>query len=228
MSLAAMVWALHEADVRNPGELAVLLALADKAWDDGTRAYPAQVSIAEAARISTATVQRILPALEERGVIRRGDQSLVEHFRYRPVVWDLAMPAPGRAGRHPSTLDVEAPQSEAPRIKAPHSVDQGPSPVMDNPTLTQIPPPPPAPRGVTCPKHPNTPGANCRRCGTTARQLDQAEKADAVERRRLAAAAELEHARRLRDAVDCHWTPEGHRQRVEAARAQLDKLRVVR
>jgi DNA-binding Lrp family transcriptional regulator len=95
MSLRAMTWALHSAPVDDATQLLVLYALADRASDDGTAAWPGQTRIAEMARCSPRTVRRHLLELEEQGLIRRGDQRLVEHLRadQRPVVWDLDLTA---------------------------------------------------------------------------------------------------------------------------------------
>lgn len=86
-----MSWALRDAPVESSQEHVVLLALADRAHDDGRDAYPAQKWIAERARCSTRTVRRCLNSLEARGLIVRGDQDHVSHIRsdVRPVVWDL-------------------------------------------------------------------------------------------------------------------------------------------
>jgi len=104
MSLRAMLWALEHAPVQNPARLVVLLALADRASDDGTAAWPTVAWLAQRARCSERSVQRYLQALqEEDGVIRPGDQELVSHIRRdrRQRVWDLVMdarerPATGR------------------------------------------------------------------------------------------------------------------------------------
>ena len=91
MSLKAIIWVMEDAPVENHGELAVLYALADRANDDGTAAYPSQEWISHRARCTDRTVRNHLKNLEGRDVIRRGDQSLVNHYRTdrRPVVWDL-------------------------------------------------------------------------------------------------------------------------------------------
>ncbi len=90
-----MNWALTEAPVESAQEHIILIALADRAHSDGTAAWPSQAEIAQRARCSTRTVRRYLKALEERGVIRRGDQSLVAHLSAdsRPIVWDLNLAA---------------------------------------------------------------------------------------------------------------------------------------
>jgi hypothetical protein len=175
LSLIAYTWVVQEADARNPAELAVLCALADKAWDDGTRAYPSIDTIAEDARMSRSTAQRTLTRLEERGVIRRGDQALVAGWHYRPVVWDLVMfggpqrDHRGRASRqHPAgwpdphretgqvdlphaTNTTERPPTEAGQSDTPRPIEVGQigpgdrSAVTYNPGLTQYPPTPAAP-----------------------------------------------------------------------------------
>lgn len=91
MSLKAIIWVMEEAPVENHAELVILYALADRASDNGRAAYPAVAWIAERARCSERTVQRHLKNLEARGVINKGDQRIVEHFRSdrRPTVWDL-------------------------------------------------------------------------------------------------------------------------------------------
>lgn len=91
MSLRAMLWVMESAPVENHGELAVLYALAERAHDDGSCAWPSQDWIAWRARCTDRTVRNHLKALEQRGVIRRGNPKFVEHIRrdVRPIVWNL-------------------------------------------------------------------------------------------------------------------------------------------
>ena len=98
MSLKAMLWALEECPVDDPTALLVIIAIADRADENGLNAWPAQSAIAERARCSERTVRRKLADLELAGVICRGDQDLVSHFRpdRRPVVWDLPMVTGGQ------------------------------------------------------------------------------------------------------------------------------------
>jgi len=112
MSLRAMLWALEHAPVQNPARLVVLLALADRASDDGTAAWPTVAWLAQRARCSERSVQRYLQALQEEDrVIRPGDQELVSHIRRdrRQRVWDLVMDAPARplTGRQTVTPSEE-------------------------------------------------------------------------------------------------------------------------
>lgn len=93
MSLKALTWVMEQAPVDDPTSLLVLYALADRAHDDGTAAWPSQDWIAERARCSDRTVRRVLGKLEEQGVIRKGDPRHVAHIREdrRPTVWNLQM-----------------------------------------------------------------------------------------------------------------------------------------
>ena len=95
MSVAAISWVLSSAPVDDPCSMMVLVALADRADSDGSASYPSVETIAQRSRSSVRTVHRRLAELERAGVIRRGDQGLVAHFRadHRPVVWDIVMGA---------------------------------------------------------------------------------------------------------------------------------------
>lgn len=93
-----MLWALGapEAAQASDGARLVLIALADSAGVDGSAAWPSASTLAEGLVVSVRTVRRRLEELESRGLIRRGDQRLVDHLRAdrRPVVYDLAMAPP--------------------------------------------------------------------------------------------------------------------------------------
>lgn len=91
MTMRPMIWALYDAPVEDPTSLVVLLALCERANDDGTCAWPSQQWIAKRARISSRTVRRVLSDFEASGLIRRGDQRFVDHIpsHSRPVVWDI-------------------------------------------------------------------------------------------------------------------------------------------
>lgn len=88
-----MVWALEQAPDVPAQALGVLMGLANHADERGRGAYAGQELLAEYARKSDRQARTDLARLEEAGLIRRGDQSLVSHLRAdkRPVVWDLAM-----------------------------------------------------------------------------------------------------------------------------------------
>lgn len=93
MAIAVMNWVLEDAPDLPPHCFGVLMALASKAREDGTAAYPGQEWLAERARKSDRAVRNDLASLEKLGLIRRGDQSVVSHLPAdeRPVVWDLAV-----------------------------------------------------------------------------------------------------------------------------------------
>lgn len=93
MSIEALSWVLRSDIPTDSTETLVLLGLANHAQSDGTSAWPAQDVLAKYARTTSRTVRRKLSSLEESGLIRRGDQRIVEHIRadHRPVVWDLLM-----------------------------------------------------------------------------------------------------------------------------------------
>lgn len=93
MSLEAILWVKDHAPVNKHGHLALLYSLANYADKNGRGAFPAQSTLAAEARCTRRTVQRWLTELEELGVIRRGDQHLVDHYRKdrRPIVWDICL-----------------------------------------------------------------------------------------------------------------------------------------
>ena len=101
MSFQASSWALRDAPVGGDMTARMLLmVLAEFANPDGRGAYPSVETMSKLMRKSERTVRANLAKLEDMGVIRRGDQRLVDHLRggYRPVVWDLAMPGAGETG----------------------------------------------------------------------------------------------------------------------------------
>lgn len=101
MSIAAVSWATR--DVPNdltPGQRLVLIYLAESAGGNGSDwigAWPSNQTIATAFGMTRRTVLRHIQALEDRGLIRRGDQRMVGHYRpdRRPIVWDL-VPDPAK------------------------------------------------------------------------------------------------------------------------------------
>lgn len=93
MSIRAIAWVLYEAEIDDHGDFRLLTALADRASDDGTGAYPSVEELAKRMRRSARSVQRGLRKLMAEGWIRLGDQELVAHYRadHRPVVYDVVM-----------------------------------------------------------------------------------------------------------------------------------------
>jgi len=108
-----MLWALEQAPVDDQGALLVLIALAERADENGQAAYPAKAWLAKRARCSERTVQRHLGVLRLGGLIREGDQRHVEHLRQdrRPVVYDLRLPmVRGDSLTPPTMLHGESPE----------------------------------------------------------------------------------------------------------------------
>lgn len=138
MALDPILWAMKSAPVANVEEWALLVCLSDHANADGTAAYPSQPTMAGRTRTSIPTVKRRIAAMEKRGLIRRGDQSLVVHLPAdkRPVVWDLMIPLSwfpdladiqeGRASRGMPPLTVSDRPDLAPAPEKARRVDAKP------------------------------------------------------------------------------------------------------
>lgn len=90
----AYLWAEEDAPVADIEEWAILMALSKRADPDGCNAYSSYPTIAARAKIDPKTVYRRAKAMESRGILKRGDQSVVAHIRAdnRPVVWDIQIP----------------------------------------------------------------------------------------------------------------------------------------
>ena len=141
MSLKAITWVMENAPVESPTEMVILYALADRAHDDGSSAWPSYQWIADRAVCSRRTVIRHIKAMEERGLIRRGDQRFVQHLPSdkRPTVWNLNLslrrPTKPDAGCQSVTPDVSGVSPEVPA--GCHPVQSGVSPLSPNPSLNQ-------------------------------------------------------------------------------------------
>lgn len=95
MSLEGIVWAMklkaeQLADVPAAAHV-TLIMIANFTDDMGRNAWPSRHTLAEARGLSVKTIGRHLTALEEAGLIVRGDQEYVRHIQpnRRPVVWSL-------------------------------------------------------------------------------------------------------------------------------------------
>ncbi|GAB2865299.1 helix-turn-helix domain-containing protein [Lentzea nigeriaca] len=102
MSIEALNWVFNVAPVptdrKDASALAfTLTALANHAAPDGTEAFPSVERLMAYTRLSRRTVQRSLRALEELGLIRRGNpryrDAKIERADLRPQVYDLVMMA---------------------------------------------------------------------------------------------------------------------------------------
>jgi 5-methylcytosine-specific restriction endonuclease McrA len=94
MNMLPILWALKDAPVADAPERLILVALAETALSDGTRAMLARREIAEIALLDVKTVQRRLRKLVDRGLIAEGDQQAASHLPQwkRPKVYDLMIP----------------------------------------------------------------------------------------------------------------------------------------
>jgi hypothetical protein len=108
VSVEALTWLAQRAPGVKPHWLGTLFGLCNHADDEGKGSRPSQGLLAWYARKTERAVREDLAAMEEAGLIRKGDQRLVAHLPAdkRPVVWDLAMerdrgprPRPGKPGR---------------------------------------------------------------------------------------------------------------------------------
>jgi hypothetical protein len=117
LSIKAIIWALQDAPVDDPTQALILCAMAETAHDDGTEARASQATYAKYARCSERTLRRHIKAMEETGVIIRGDQRLVEHLRpdRRPVVWNLAIWMNRTTGQT-DRPDIERPDTGVPSV----------------------------------------------------------------------------------------------------------------
>lgn len=85
LSIHVMSWVLRHSEERLGNRL-VLLALAEFAHDDGTKAYPAVATLTERARLSERQVQSALKALQEHGAIELTGKSPKGTNVYRVIM----------------------------------------------------------------------------------------------------------------------------------------------
>ena len=95
MSLQAMNWVLYDIDPDEleQSEFRILLVMADHADTEGCGVWLGAAKISKLSRLSLRQVRYALRHLQDKGIIRRGDQRLVKHLpgNKRPVVYDLVM-----------------------------------------------------------------------------------------------------------------------------------------
>lgn len=89
-----ILWAVKAAPVADVNEWAVLVAMAEAADQDGSNSFLSVTTISRRTRLAERTVQRRIGTLEERGLLRRGDQTSARMIPAdrRPVVYDLQVP----------------------------------------------------------------------------------------------------------------------------------------
>lgn len=215
MSIEATTWALGS-KVGDARRKLILFAYANHAHKDGTSAWVSKKSIAaDYAECDSKTVTRHVKALIADGWIREGDQAAVAHIRAdrRPVVYDLAMNEATRAdwaAEHARGVKTTPRRGDS--LTGRNSVhggtsetSRGDTAVSPKPNTNQIPLTPTAPRRgpvpeprtplvavkLDCPKHRAKPGDNCRLCGTTPRQIANADRLRTFNERRRADAERL-------------------------------------
>lgn len=102
MSVEAISFALSQSDTENPSETLVLVCFANYAGHNGKAAWPSLNTVADYCRLSERQVRRVVRDLEAKGVLVRGDQQHVAHYRSdrRPIVYNIPMgpDAPRRGG----------------------------------------------------------------------------------------------------------------------------------
>lgn len=121
MSVQAITWVLEDAPDLPPHLVGTLLGLANHADRHGRGSYPGQATLAFYTRKNDRSVRNDLAQLLGLGLIRLGDQRLVQHIPAdeRPVVYDCAMERkrsrPSRKDRkHSSGPSVEGTGSPLP------------------------------------------------------------------------------------------------------------------
>lgn len=176
MSLRAILWALNDAPVDDPTDALILTALAERAGEDGTAAWPAISEVAYRARCSVRTVHRRLPTLIEQGVLTLGDQRLVEHLRRdrRPVVYDLNLALVRGDSLTPRDADGVTPEAG----RGDTGDADGVTPVSDKPSMN--PTDEPSLFGETAPAVPQDetrPESRTRRVNRLARHICDASEA---------------------------------------------------
>lgn len=139
VSARAVAWVIHDAPV--PSGLAfTLTVIAARCDEHGRGSYQSVPTIAEKTGKSVDQARRDVERLVELGLVRRGDQSLVNHLApgQRPVVYDVALelagPKPAKESRNKSGAKktTETPCMDAtPRIHARGGMDAPSTPCMD-------------------------------------------------------------------------------------------------
>ncbi|WP_321919350.1 helix-turn-helix domain-containing protein [Paraburkholderia tropica] len=101
MSIQAMAWAIEQQEVRDSHARHVLLCLANYADNHGKTAFPSTSTLVKDTGMSESTIRRKLDALEQAGLIFKGNQKVVaayiERGDRRPVCYDMAMKKRGVA-----------------------------------------------------------------------------------------------------------------------------------
>lgn len=246
MSLDPILWAMKDAPVADAEEWAILACLAEKADDDGCSAFLSQGTIAKRVRLAVRTVRRRLDAMEDRGLISRGDQDAAAYIAAdkRPIVWDLMIPLSWfsnvdriqeyreRKGRDPLTSEERPDLSAAPEKL--RRIDYGTPKRPDSQSGGTSSPPGPTVRPDS---QSTTGGLPVHDGGTTSPPnskfltlpLDEEEMRNAASRRRAPSSPESGKVGRTGKTLDQHftefWAAYPRRKQKGEARAAWDKAR---
>jgi hypothetical protein len=95
MSVQAMSWALTQQEITNAAARHVLLCLANYADSDGNAAFPSVATLSRDTGLAERTVRYKLDELESAGVIKKGNQRIVQAYidrgDRRPICFDIVM-----------------------------------------------------------------------------------------------------------------------------------------
>lgn len=94
-----MAWAMEQQAVSDASARHVLLCLANYADHQGKAAFPSTAKLEKDTGLSESTIRRKLDALEEMGMIAKGNQTIVAAYidraDKRPICYDILMTKPG-------------------------------------------------------------------------------------------------------------------------------------
>lgn len=243
MSVEAIAVVLNHSKATG-SDRSILIGIANHAGDGGS--WPSMATLAKYGHVTKRNAQKAVERLVELGEIRvhynaGGTHLTPTHERTNRYEIRVSCPAdcdrtiqhsdrseslpseptdPVSAATPPVGNDTGGPPvaSDTPPVSAatPHPL----SPATPEPSLELNTPQPPATRGA-CRRHPDTPGDNCRACGTTQRQVDAATRRAAAEAKRIADQAAAEEDRRQRDQAASGRDSPTRKAAVAAARNQV-------
>lgn len=128
MSVEAMGWVLKHSEERL-GQRLVLLALADRAHEDGSGSFPSIASLASAARLSKRQTHACLRALEKSGAIRSEGVS-----EWGTTVWKVVMVEPTAKFALTPNGSAVSDRDECDSLQK-HVSETSPKPSLEQPSL---------------------------------------------------------------------------------------------
>lgn len=125
-----MAWAIEQTITTDPASTLVLICLANYADKFGRSAFPSVETLCKESRLSERTIRHRLRELEELGLIKRGDQSIVSIYikreDRRPVCYDLQLER--GAANAPRSVTGCKPASNGVQITSPRGASAAPNP----------------------------------------------------------------------------------------------------